>query len=49
LVYRENCLNGLNIARDKEYVPRLLVSEKIKAIFTKEKITGIRFLCPENY
>lgn len=34
----------LNIARDKEYEPHLLVSEKIKTTFIKEKITGVWFL-----
>lgn len=48
LVYNANALNGLNIARDFEFAPHLLVNEKIKTAFDKEKITGVRFIRSED-
>lgn len=48
LVYKANALNGLNIARDSEFTPHLLVNEKIKTTFDKEKITGVRFTRSED-
>ena len=41
LTYKPGCLEEHPLARDKEYHGNLLVSEKLKAIFDKEKITGV--------
>ena len=37
------------LARDKEYEGNLLVSEKIKAAFEKENITGVWLVRPEDF
>ncbi len=37
------------LARDKEYHSNLLVSEKLKIIFDKEKITGVWLVRPEEF
>ncbi|PWU06495.1 MAG: hypothetical protein C5B43_01740 [Verrucomicrobia bacterium] len=49
LVLKENCLENLNIARLKETLSHILVSEKVKERFEKYKIKGARFIEPEEY
>ncbi len=49
LTYKLGCLGKHPLARDKEYSSNLLVSEKLKLIFEKEKIIGTWFVCPEDY
>ena len=49
LTYKEGCMGEHQLARDEEYPGNLLVSEKIKSIFEKEKVTGICFIRPEDY
>jgi hypothetical protein len=50
LTYLPNCLGQYSIARDADYFPNLLISEKIKLAFEIAKISkGINFVRPENY
>lgn len=49
LIYKSGCLKEYHLARDEEYKGHLLVNEQIKAAFDKEKITGVRFVRPEEY
>ena len=49
LTYKEGCMSDNLIARDKEYRGNLLISEKLKILFDKEKITGIWSVRPEDY
>lgn len=49
LTYLKGCMNQHLLARDQDYPESLLVSEKIKQIFDKEKITGVRLVRPEDY
>ncbi|WP_298627856.1 DUF1629 domain-containing protein [uncultured Legionella sp.] len=49
LTYKPNCMGSLQIARDKEYISNLLVSEKIKQEFERKKIKGIWFSTPEEW
>lgn len=49
LVYKSNCMNSFQIARDEEYTFNLLVDESLHEIFIKEKIKGAWLVKPENY
>jgi hypothetical protein len=49
LTYKKGCMGEHLLARDKEDHGNLLVSEKLKLIFDKEKITGTWFVRPEEY
>lgn len=49
LTYKEGCLEKHQLARDEEYESNLLVSEGVKSIFDKEKISGVRLVRPEDY
>jgi len=47
--YKPNCMGGHQIARNREYQSHLLVTQKIKHAFEKEKFTGIWFVTPEEW
>jgi hypothetical protein len=49
LTFKPNCMGEYQLARDKEYLMNLLVSQKIKSIFEKERITGVWLVRPEDY
>lgn len=49
LTYKKGCMGAHPLARDKEYHSNLLVSEKLKIIFDKEKIKGVWLVPPEEY
>ncbi len=49
LTYKKGCMGEHPLARDKEYHGNLLVSEKLKIIFDKEKITGTWLVRPEEF
>ena len=49
LTYKKGCMGEHPLARDKEYHSNLLVSEKLKIIFDKEKITGVWLVRPEEF
>lgn len=49
LTYKTGCMDMHNLARDKEYASNLLVTEKIKIIFDKAKITGVNLVRPEEF
>jgi hypothetical protein len=49
LTYNPGCMGKYHLARDKEYHGNLLVSEKLKVIFDKEKITGVWLVPPEEF
>ncbi len=49
LTYKPGCMGSLKLARDKEYLSNLLVTEEIKQAFEKEKIKGIWFATPEEW
>ncbi len=49
LTYKPGCMGKHPLARDKEYHSNLLVSEKLKIIFDKEKITGVWLVRPEEF
>ncbi|WP_131777833.1 imm11 family protein [Legionella fairfieldensis] len=49
LTYRPGSMGNHKIARDKEYLGNLLVTEEIKQAFEKEKIKGIWFARPEEW
>lgn len=49
LTYKPGCMGKHLLARDEEYLGNLLISEKLKLIFDKEKITGIWSVRPEDF
>lgn len=49
LTYQSGCMGEHPLARDKEYHGNLLISEKLKILFDKEKITGLWAVRPEDY
>ena len=49
LTYKPGCMGNHKVARDKEYLGNLLVSEEVKQLFEKEKIKGIWFARPEEW
>ena len=49
LFYKNTALGECQLARDEEYHGLLVVSEKIKKIFDKEKITGVWLARPEEF
>lgn len=49
VVYKPGCMGKHFIARDKHHLDHLLVSEQLKQLFEKEKITGVDFVPPEIY
>lgn len=49
LTYKPGSMGELNLARDKETLSHLLVSEKIKSAFDNLKITGVLLVRPEEY
>lgn len=48
LTYIKNCMGEYKLARDQEYRGNLLVNEKVKLVFNKEKITGVWIVRPEE-
>lgn len=48
LVYKDNCLSKYQIARNEEYKPHIIVSQRIKDLFISSNIKGVEFLYPEN-
>jgi hypothetical protein len=49
LTYLKNCMGEYKLARDQEYRGNLLVNEKVKLVFDKEKITGVYLVNPEEH
>jgi hypothetical protein len=49
LTYKHGCMGDHLLARDQEYRGNLLVSEEVKTIFDKEKVTGVRLVRPEDF
>jgi hypothetical protein len=49
LTYKPGCMGNHKLARDEEYKGNLLVTEEVKQVFKKEKITGIWFATPEEW
>lgn len=49
LTYKPGCMGEYKLARDKEFLPNLLVTPEVKAVFEYEKITGVEFVTPENF
>jgi hypothetical protein len=49
LTYKPGCMGEYQLARDKEFVGHLLVSQKIKSVFEQERITGVWLVRPEDY
>lgn len=49
LTYKPGCMGEHQLALDQEYLENILISEKIKFVFDKEGITGVRLICPEDY
>lgn len=49
LTYKHGCMGDHFLARDQEYRGNLLVSEEVKTIFDKEKVTGVRLVRPEDF
>jgi len=49
LTYQPGCMGSYQLARDEEYKGNLLVTETIKQAFNKNKITGVRFVRPEDF
>lgn len=49
LTYKDGCMGEYHLARDEEYHGNLLASAKIKSIFEKELVTGVRFVRPEDF
>jgi hypothetical protein len=49
LTYKPGCMGINKIARDKEYLGNILVTEEFKKAFEKEKIKGARFVRPEEF
>lgn len=48
-VYKPNCMGEHLLARDSEYHSHILVAKKLKDIFDKEKIKGVRLALPDEY
>ena len=49
LVLDESKIKGLLIFRLFDFLPIIVVNEKIKDIFEKNNISGIKFYSPEEY
>jgi hypothetical protein len=49
LTYKPGCMGEYQLARDKEFLGHLLVSQKIKSVFEQERITGVWLVRPEDY
>ena len=49
LTYTKGCMGEYKLARDQEYRGNLLVNEKVKLVFDKEKITGVHLVKPEEH
>ena len=49
LTYKPGCMGKNKLARDKEYLCNILVTEEIKQVFEREKIKGIWFVTPEEW
>lgn len=45
----KNCMNGYKIARLEESHGHILATEKIKQTFEAARVTGLRFVTPEDY
>ncbi len=43
-----NCMGPYQLARDAEYFSNILVTDKIKAAFEREKVKGVKFVSPEE-
>lgn len=43
LTYKPGCMGQYKLARDKEYLGNILVTDEIKQAFEEEKIKGARF------
>ncbi|MGQ3891235.1 hypothetical protein, partial [Legionella sp. CNM-4043-24] len=49
LTHKKGCMGAYNLARDEEYSENLLVSEKVKIAFEREKVTGVWLVKPEEF
>lgn len=49
LTYKPGCLGTYHLARDREYSVNLLVSEAVKLLFDKERVTGVWLAKPEEF
>ncbi len=49
LVLKKNCLGALKLARLQEFSPHILAAEEIKQAFEAARVTGLRFVSPEDY
>lgn len=45
----KNCIKNYKISRLKEYSSHILVTEEIKQAFEAARVTGLRFVTPEDY
>ena len=49
LVLKKGCLNKHKIARLEEFHGHILATEEIKQAFEAARVTGLRFVTPEDY
>ncbi len=49
LVLKNKCMNGYKLARLAEFPPHILATEEIKQAFEAARVTGLRFVLPEEY
>ena len=49
LVLKQNCMNGYKIARLAEFSGHILATEEVKQAFESARVTGLRFVLPEDY
>ncbi len=45
----KNCMNGYKVARLAEFHGHMLATEEIKQAFEAARVTGLRFVTPEDY
>jgi hypothetical protein len=49
LFVKKDCMNGYKIARLAEFSPHILATEEIKQAFESARVTGLRFMLPQDY
>jgi len=49
LKLKKACMNGYKLARLAEFTSHTLATEEVKRAFELERVTGLRFVTPEDY
>ena len=49
LILKKECMNGHKLAILAEFPPHILASEELKQAFESARVTGLRFVLPQDY